>query len=58
MNFEVWKSQGTEKKMSFFPYYSQNLSNETLTIADQEYANVSKFSLFDIKLQIKENNIA
>ena len=46
-------------KNELFPrgtYNSQNLSNETLAIGDQEYVNDSKFSLFDIKLKLKENN--
>ena len=45
------KSQGTEKRAFLRETYnSQNLRNETPAIADQEYVNVSKFSLFDMKL--------
>ena len=65
MNFEVWKSlfcvfkiPGDWKNELFHrgTYNSQNLTNKTLAIGDQEYVNDSTFSLFDIKLWLKENN--
>ena len=54
-----FKSQGT-KKFELFPqgtYNFQNLRNETLVIADYEYAKMFIFAMSDTKLWLKEENI-
>ena len=54
-----FKSRGTEKFELFSQgtYNFQNLRNETLVIADYEYAKIFSFALFDMKLWLREENI-
>ena len=52
-----FKFQGTEAFLSQGTYNFQNLRNETLVIADYEYAKIFSFAMFDMKLWLKEENI-
>ena len=54
-----FKSQGIEKFELFSQdtYNFHNLRNETLVIADYEYAKIFSFALFDMRLWLKEENI-
>ena len=52
-----FKSQGTEKFELFSQgtYGSQNLTHQTLVIADYEYVKIFRVNVMDIKLGIKED---
>ena len=54
------KSRGTEKVelSSSQTYNVQIFENETLSIADYEYAKIFRFTMLDIKLWLKDDNIS
>ena len=54
-----FKSQRTEKFELFCQGTNdfQNLRNETLVIADYEYAKIFNFTMSDMKLWLKEESI-
>ena len=53
------KSRRTEnsKLSSQGTYNFQIFGNETLIIANNEYAKISRFTVLDIKLWLKDDNI-